>query len=243
MNHTSVYQVESQDFFKMPEEYQELVIHLLKTHAEGELTGSDVYTQSLFPISPNAYERYICCLRAAEEVGHYMMTAKLLDELGLDTSYMNSQKVMERDLYPLEAVRFDFRKWEDRATFSALGEYAAHLNIENMADSSYRPLARICPQILKEETGHVAHGWRILKELCQTEEGRCRAQEAVNRWFPIALDCFGKSDSVRSALYIKWGIKKKSNEELRREYLTALVPRLESLGLSVPDPMVNRKFT
>ena len=235
--------VEYGDFADMPQEYQDLVIRLLTLHAEGELTGSDMYALQFFPLAPNAEERHVCCLRAAEEVDHYLKTAALLDELGIDTSDMVRQDIRERQNFPLEAVRFHFETWEDRAAFSALAEYVGHYQIQNMADSSFRPLARICPGILKEEAVHVYHGWRILKQLCQTEDTHRRAQEAVTRWFPIALDCFGKSDSVRSELYIKWGIKKHSNEALRQRYINDVVPRLEKLTLEVPDPMHNRKFS
>jgi len=242
MSDTFTNPVEYGDFPSMPQEYRDLVIRLLTLHAEGELTGSDMYALQFFPLAPNARERHVCCLRAAEEVDHYLKTAALLDELGIDTSHMIGQAIKERENFPLEAVRFHFETWEDRGAFSALAEYVGHYQIQNMADSSFRPLARICPGILKEEAVHAYHGWRILKELCETEDGRRRAQEAVIRWFPIALDAFGKSDSPRSALYIKWGIKKHSNEALRRRYLDDVAPRLQQLALEVPDPLNNRKF-
>jgi len=242
MDDLMVGDVEAVDFPSMPSEYRDLVIHLLRTHAEGELTGSDVYARKLFAIAPSAMERYICCLRAAEEVDHYIKTARVLEEIGIDCSHMVAQSVRERNLYPLEAVRYEFERWEDRAAFSALAELVAHYQIENMADSSFRPLARICPGIMKEETGHVGHGWRILREMCATDDGRARAQEAVDRWFPIALDCFGSSTSARAALYVKWRIKKTGNEELRQQYLRDLPPKLEELGLTLPEPALHRKF-
>jgi ring-1,2-phenylacetyl-CoA epoxidase subunit PaaA len=234
--------VEYADFPKMPQEYRDIVLRLLLAHAEGELTGSDMYTLQFFPLAPNAYERYICCLRAAEEVDHYVKTAQVLTELGVDTSHMVHQAVMERNYYPLEAVRFQFSTWEDRGVFSALAEYVGHYQIENMAEASFQPLARICPGILKEEAGHAAHGWRIVKQLSQTPEGHQKVQEAVDRWYPIALDAFGRSDSKRSELYLKWGIKKKANEELRQEFMQDVVPRLAALGLKAPEPHLNRKF-
>ena len=38
---------------------------------------------------------------------------------------------------------------------------------------------------------------------------------------------FGKSDSRNSETYVKWGIKARSNEELRQDYIRATVPILD----------------
>lgn len=228
--------VEAKNFFKMPKEYQELVVRLVTLHAESELSGSDMYTQNLFPLAPNAKERYVCCTIAAQEVDHYMKTAQVLDEIGIDCSYMLNQKLRERQYYPIEAVRYDFKTWEDRAAMAALAELTAYMHIQDMANGSYLPFARILPDILKEEEGHVGHGWRILREMCKkTEEGKKKAQEAVNRWYSMALDCFGRSDSKRSELYVKWGLKSKLNDEYRQKFIPIVSTKIKELELTVPD--------
>ena len=35
---------------------------------------------------------------------------------------------------------------------------------------------------------------------------------------------------------VRWGIKTKTNDQLRQEFIDELVPALHALGLSVPDP-------
>lgn len=49
------------DFRRMPDEYQQLAIQLLKVHTEGELTDADDYTQIFCNIAPNADEKLGCC--------------------------------------------------------------------------------------------------------------------------------------------------------------------------------------
>jgi ring-1,2-phenylacetyl-CoA epoxidase subunit PaaA len=35
---------------------------------------------------------------------------------------------------------------------------------------------------------------------------------------------------------IRWGIKTKTNDELRQMFINQLVPELQALGLTIPDP-------
>jgi 1,2-phenylacetyl-CoA epoxidase catalytic subunit len=66
-------------------------------------------------------------------------------------------------------------------------------------------------------------------------------QERQAKWWPAALDMFGRSDSKTSPLYVKWGIKSHSNEELRQKFLHEALPEIEKLGLMASDPLANRR--
>jgi ring-1,2-phenylacetyl-CoA epoxidase subunit PaaA len=63
-------------------------------------------------------------------------------------------------------------------------------------------------------------------------------QDALNRWWWPALMMFGPHDSqsANSPVLIRWGIKTRTNDELRQEYVNELAPDLQSLGLAIPDP-------
>ena len=67
-------------------------------------------------------------------------------------------------------------------------------------------------------------------------------QERLKKWWPAALDMFGRSTSVNSPVYVKWGIKMQTNEELRQRYILEAVPEITKLGLEVPDNLANRRF-
>jgi len=85
-------------------------------------------------------------------------------------------------------------------------------------------------------------GFRYLKDIVKDPEGRREAQELLHKWWPAALDMFGRSDSKNSETYVKWGIKGKGNEELRQQYIADTLPLLEELGFDVPDHAANRRF-
>ncbi len=229
------------EFKKMPEEYQNLVIRQMLVHTEGELSGADDFIQLFYPMTDDPYEKFVCCERGAEEVDHYMRGAKILHDLGVDTTFMLKTPLQERQLYGTEAVK-DINTWAERGFFSFLGEAAVLEQLKEMLESSYKPIAEMAVPVIKDEKVHVAHGYRIIRDMCQTEEGRAEAQTALNRMWAVALDVFGKSDSVRSRLYLKWGLRKYSNEEARQRFIKMAAPKLEALGLTVPDNIKGRKF-
>lgn len=230
-----------EQFHQMPEEYKELVIKQMMVHTEGELSGADDYVELFYPMTQDAYEKKVCCERAQEEVDHYIRGAEVLADIGVDTSYMLDQKLEDRDLFATEAVK-EINNWAERSLFSFLGEAAVLEMLKEMRESSYKPVADMCIPVIKDELVHVAHGYRIARAMCRTEEGRKEIQDALERMWPVTLDIFGRSDSKRSQAYLKWKLRKYSNEEARQRFIEITVPKLEKLGLTVPDHEANRKF-
>lgn len=71
-----------------------------------------------------------------------------------------------------------------------------------------------------------------------TLEQQAMVQDAIDRWWWPTLMMFGLPDneSYNSPTLIKWGIKTRTNDELRQEFVNELVPELHALGLTIPDP-------
>ena len=231
-----------EQFERMPQEYKDLAVHQMMAHTEGELSGADDYLELFYPMTNDPYEKQVCCERGGEEVDHYRKGARVLAGMGHDAKFMMDIPLQERSLYATEAVkRID--SWPERGLFSLLGEAAVFDIIGEMGESSYKPTAEMCPSVLKEERVHIAHGLRIVRALCETPAGRQAAQKALARWWPVALDVFGKSDSRRSQLYVKWRLRKYTNEQARNRFIETTVPKLERLGLEVPNHTANRRFT
>jgi 1,2-phenylacetyl-CoA epoxidase catalytic subunit len=81
-----------------------------------------------------------------------------------------------------------------------------------------------------------------MKRVVKTPDGKKEARDLLQKWWPAALDMFGKSDSKNSSQYVKWGIKAHSNADLRKKYIEDTVPLIQELGLDVPDHNANRRF-
>jgi len=230
-----------EQFERMPDEYKDLVVHQMMAHTEGELSGADDYLELFYPMTDDPYEKKVCCERGSEEIDHFRKGSRVLADIGKDAAFMLDIPLQERSLYATEAVkRID--NWPERGFFSMLGEAAVLDILKEMAESSYKPIADMCPGVIAEEKVHVAHGLRIVRGFCQTPAGRGEAQKALLRWWPVALDVFGKSDSRRSRLHVKWRLRKYTNEEARRRFVESTRPKLEALGLDVPSDTENRRF-
>jgi ring-1,2-phenylacetyl-CoA epoxidase subunit PaaA len=74
------------------------------------------------------------------------------------------------------------------------------------------------------------------------DEQKERVQKAIDYWYVRALDMFGRSGSKRAERYLYWGLKRRSNEQAREDYIREVNPILLSLGLKIPDPLEGRRY-
>ena len=89
---------------------------------------------------------------------------------------------------------------------------------------------------MPEERFHAQFGKDFCTELCQTTEGRVRVQDAINRYYPMLPAFFGKSRSKNNELYRQFGIKQRSNEDMRADYVARAKELVEGhLQLTLPE--------
>jgi len=232
--------IEREDLEKMPAEYKELLERLLTIQADCEIGGPHLYVKDILPTAPSQVNQLIVARTAAEEMDHYRKIAKLAGDIGTDTSFLLSIPNQKRSL---EAFRGVIKTWEDFAVFGFLIDRVGRYQLEEFLDCSYLPLQRILPEILKEEIGHIGFGTNQTAELAaKGDEERERAQRSVDFWYIKALDMFGRSDSERSNRFCHWGLKRRSNSQARWEFMKEVGPIIQGMGLTVPDPIKDRKF-
>jgi len=112
-----------------------------------------------------------------------------------------------------------------------------------MVGSTFAAIDDALPIILREEKGHVAYGEQQLQKLIDSgADGKEQAQAAISKWYGIGLDMFGKSGSARTERYLEWGLKRRTNEEARNQYVAEMEPKIAALGLIVPDRLQGRKY-
>jgi len=128
--------------------------------------------------------------------------------------------------------------WADMGAIGWLVDGAAIANQVMLCRTSYGPYSRAMVRICKEESFHQRQGYEIMMNLSKgTKEQKDMAQDALNRWWWPSVMMFGPSDdnSPNSAQSMKWRIKRKSNDELRQEFIDKTVKQAEFLGLKIPD--------
>jgi ring-1,2-phenylacetyl-CoA epoxidase subunit PaaA len=130
----------------------------------------------------------------------------------------------------------------DLAYFNALGDRVGCYIGETWDGVPYEPLLSVADRLHKDEVFHATFGMNNLRRICHTLKGLEEANEKIKIWWPAALDMFGRSDSSFSDAYVKWGLRRHNNEELRQHYIADTRPMLEKLGIEVPDDTATRKF-
>ena len=104
--------------------------------------------------------------------------------------------------------------------------------------TSYGPYARAMVRICKEESFHQRQGFETLLVLSRgTDEQKAMCQDAINRWWWPSLMMFGPKDSesTNSDQSMKWKIKRKTNDELRQQFVDMAAGQVKVLGMTLPD--------
>jgi ring-1,2-phenylacetyl-CoA epoxidase subunit PaaA len=72
---------------------------------------------------------------------------------------------------------------------------------------------------MPEERFHAQFGKDFCTELCRTAEGRVRVQDAIDRYYPLLPAFFGASGSKNNEMFRRLGIKQRTNEQMREDFL------------------------
>ena len=89
---------------------------------------------------------------------------------------------------------------------------------------------------MPEEKFHAKFGEDFTTEIIKNKEGKILIQDAINRYYPMLPAFFGKPNSKNNEIYRKWGIKKRKNEEMLKDYLNITHKLVvEKLSLQLPS--------
>ena len=235
--------VERENLEQQDPEYIDLLRRVVAIQADCEIGGPHLYVDAMLPSAPSQIDQLVVARTAAEEIDHFRKFARIAGDIGVDTSYLLSRPNRERYL---EAFRGTITTWEDFAVFGFLIDRVGKYQLEEFVGCTYKPLSRILEhpsRVMEEEAGHIDFGTtRAADMAAMGGEAKERMQAALNRWYALGLDMFGKSDSYRAERYRQWGLKLRTNDEARQQYMSEVNPLIEQMGLEVPDPLAGRKF-
>ncbi len=224
-------------------EYLDLLRRVLAIQADCEIGGPHLYVDRMLPAAPARIDQLVIARTAAEEIDHFRKFARVGGDIGVDTAYILSRNNDERYL---QAFRGIITTWEDFAVFGFLIDRVGKYQLEEFVGCTYKPLSVVVEhpsRVMDEEDGHIDYGTTRTAELAALGgEAKERTQRAVDFWYVTGLDMFGSSTSKRAERYRYWGLKRRSNEEARLQYMAEVDPIIRSMGLAVPDPTVGRKY-
>ncbi len=221
----------------MPEAYRKTLIRQISQHAHSEIVGM-LPEGNWITRAPSLRRKVALLAKVQDEAGHGLYLYSAAETLGADREELIEQLHEGKAKYS-SIFNYPSLSWADIGAIGWLVDGAAIMNQVMLCRTSYGPYARAMVRICKEESFHQRQGYEILLTLCRgSEEQKAMAQDALNRWWWPSLMMFGPSDkdSKHSAQSMAWKIKRKSNDELRQQFVDVTVPQAEFLGITVPDP-------
>lgn len=220
----------------MPEKYRQTHIRQISQHAHSEIVGM-LPEANWITRAPSLRRKVALLAKIQDEGGHGLYLYSAAETLGISREEMYEQlhsgKAKYSSIFNYPAVT-----WADMGAVGWLVDGAAIMNQVALMGTSYGPYARAMVRICKEESFHQRQGYEILLTLCNgTPEQKAMAQDALNRWWWPSLMMFGPKDaeSPNTEQSVKWKLKRKTNDELRQQFVDQTVPQANILGLTIPD--------
>jgi len=221
----------------MPGEYQRQLIRMISQHAHSEIVGM-LPEGTYLTKAPSLRRKLILLAKVQDEGGHGQYLYHAAETLGATREEMIDALLEGKAKYS-NIFNYPALSWADMGAIGWLVDGAAILNQTMLAKCSYGPYSRAMLRICAEENFHMRQGQDIVITLATgTAEQKEMMQDALNRWWWPTLMMFGPhdTDSPNSGVLIKWGIKTKTNDELRQQFIDQVVPELLAIGLTFPDP-------
>lgn len=221
----------------MPEKYRQNLIRQISQHAHSEVIGEQP-EGNWITRAPTLERKAILLAKVQDEAGHGLYLYSAAETLGVTREELIDRLHKGVSKYA-SIFNYPSLTWADIGAIGWLVDSAAIVNQVSLQNTSYGPYARAMVRICKEESFHQRQGYNIMMVLMQgSAEQRAMAQDAMNRWWWPALMMFGPHDgeSAHSAQSMKWKIKRRTNDDLRQQYVDQAVQQAKAIGLEVPDP-------
>lgn len=220
----------------MPEKYRQTHIRQISQHAHSEIVGM-LPEGNWITRAPTLRRKVALLAKVQDEAGHGLYLYSATETLGITREelyeQLHSGKAKYSSIFNYPAIT-----WADMGAIGWLVDGAAIINQVALCTTSFGPYARAMVRICKEESFHQRQGFEILLTLCNgTEVQKAMAQDSLNRWWWPSLMMFGPPDaeSTHTEQSMKWKLKRKSNDDLRQQFIDQTIPQAEILGIKVPD--------
>src|SRR6187401_3810851 len=221
----------------MPDAYRKTNIRQVSQHAHSEIVGM-LPEGAWISRAPSLKRKAILIAKVQDEAGHGLYLYSACETLGITREQTIDDLISGKAKYS-SIFNYPTLTWADIGAVGWLVDGAAIMNQVMLIRTSYGPYARAMVRICKEESFHQRQGFEILLTLSQgTEAQKAMCQDSINRWWWHSLMMFGPPDaeSTHSDQSMKWKIKRKTNDQLRQEFVDMIAGQVEILGMTLPDP-------
>ncbi|MEO6489293.1 MAG: 1,2-phenylacetyl-CoA epoxidase subunit PaaA [Ferruginibacter sp.] len=223
----------------MPDAYRKSNLRQISQHAHSEIIGM-LPEGNWISRAPSLKRKAILIAKVQDEAGHGLYLYSAAETLGTGREQMIDDLLSGKAKYS-SIFNYPTLTWADMGAVGWLVDGAAILNQVMLCRTSYGPYSRANVRICKEESFHQRQGFETLLVLSRgTAEQKAMCQDAITRWWWPSLMMFGPKDSesTNSDQSMKWKIKRKTNDELRQQFVDMIAEQIKLLGMTLPDPVI-----
>ncbi len=220
----------------MPDAYRKTLIRQISQHAHSEIVGM-LPEGNWISRAPSLKRKAILLAKVQDEAGHGLYLYSACETLGITREETVDDLLSGKAKYS-SIFNYPTLTWADMGAIGWLVDGAAILNQVMLCRTSYGPYARAMVRICKEESFHQRQGFDILLTLSKGSDAqKAMCQDAINRWWWPSLMMFGPKDSesTNTDQSMQWKIKRKTNDELRQQFVDMCVEQVKILNMTLPD--------
>ena len=218
----------------MSPEYLKGIRRILTVSADTELVSAPAYLRAAqHAPALNNFGSAVSIVQ--DELAHAHIAYRLLGDLGVDMNALIYERDPSDFKYPY-AFDLALDSWHELVLANALYDQAGFVLLSDVhASSTFGPWKRGLAKVDKEETFHLRHGRTWVKKLAADPDEKRRLQASLDWMFILTLEWFGLPDErKRHGIQLEYGFKGKTNDELRQDWMAAVVPFMDEVGLDVP---------
>lgn len=214
--------------------YLEGMRRILTVSADTELVSAPAYFRAAQDApSLNAFGSAISIVQ--DELAHAHIAYRLLEDLGVDRDWLVYERPAQQWKYPY-AFDMPLDSFTELVVANALYDQAGYVLLSDVFHSTtFGPWKRALAKVDKEETFHLRHGQQWIRRMVTDADQKAKVQRAVDWMFLLTVEWFGLPDSQKKHTeQLDYGFKGKSNDQLRQQWMSTVVPFCNEVGIKVP---------
>ena len=230
----------------VPPRYRAELMKLMATFVDSELAGAagfaDVINQG-----PGIKERIAAAKIVLEKTDSADRVLKIMGEFGANTDRYATHHPwtmrLDRDAdigatrsehdMRLAVFNYPIEGWEDAVVMNLLMSQAVAVQLAQVSQVSYQPLAEVFREIAPIEA---RHGELALEGAIKlAEQGQsAQMQASVNYWWPRVAASFGTGSAEKTGTLRKMGLRQLTGAEMKDQWVAKATEQVDKLGLETP---------
>jgi len=228
----------------VPARYRGELLQMMASFVDSELAASAGFAETIND-APGIKSRIAAARIVLEKADHAEKVLAIMAEFGVDTARYEgvhpwaARVARDADIgatrqggdMRLSVFHYPLQGWIDAVVMNVLQGLAAKVQIGEMAQVSYQPLAEVFRAVVPAEARHAELGLEGLSHIAATEEGREAAEESLTYWRPRVAAGFGAANSTRFERLSRFGLRHRTNEVMLAEWSANVDAQLIDMNL------------